>query len=570
MYILGISCYYHDAAAALLKDGQLVAASQEERFSRTKHDQSFPQNAIKFCLKKAKIRGKDLEHVVFYEKPFVKFERILFSHLQTYPQAAFAFKDAMNEWLGKKLWIKNEIANFLKINLDKILFCDHHLAHAASTFFCSPFKEAAILTVDGVGEWTTATFGIGQGKKIQLNYEMRFPHSLGLLYSTLTAFLGFKVNNGEYKVMGLASYGKPKYKDKFKKIVKIHPDGSLTLNQDYFQYPYSSVQMFSPQFKRLFGSPPSLYENDQLNQYSADIAASLQAITEEALLKMSRHLYQKTKMKNLCLAGGVALNSRANYRLLTETPFKEIFIQPAAGDAGGALGAALYVDKLMNKSGRKFILEHAFWGEEYSDQKIEKALRQKKIAYQKIKSKKEITNLAVNLLLKGKIIGWFQGRAEWGPRALGNRSILADPRKAAMKDVVNSKIKFREAFRPFAPVIIEEAAQDFFKIKKINHPSQYMLLVTPVKKHALHQIPAVTHVDQTGRLQVIKKENNPSYYSIIKLFGKKTGVPVLLNTSFNLKGEPIVNSPQDALKTFFKSGLDALFMGSYLITKKSA
>jgi len=569
MNILGISCYYHDAAAALLKNSRLIAASQEERFTGKKHDTAFPCQSIDFCLKKARINKDELDYVIFYEKPFIKFKRIFFSHLATYPKAVSAFKDAMAEWLAKKLWLKTEIANYLKIENSKILFCDHHLAHAASAFFCSPFQRAALLTTDGVGEWSTATLGSGEKNKIKINYEMRFPHSLGLLYSTFTAYLGFRVNNGEYKVMGLASYGRPKYKNQIKKIVNIHSDGSLTLNPDYFTYSFSSTKMFSSKFEVLFGPQPPLYQNKKLNQVAADIAASLQEITEEILLKMCFFLYQKTKMKNLCYAGGVALNSRANYKLIKETPFENIFIQPAAGDAGGALGAALYLDKIINKKSTRFVMKHPYWGKEYDNRKIENSLKKENITYKKLKNESELIRQALDYLLQGKIIGWFQGRAEWGPRALGSRSILADPRNKKMKDIINSKIKFREPFRPFAPVVIEEKADRYFELKKINYLSPFMLCITSVKSKAAKKIPAVTHVDNTARPQIIKKKNNPLYYSLIKSFGQKTGIPVLLNTSFNLKGEPIVNSPKDALKTFFKSGIDALFIGSYLVTKKA-
>lgn len=591
MYILGISCFYHDAAAALIKDGKLVAAAEEEKFTRIKHDFSFPERAIDFCLNYAGLSGKDLDYVVFYEKPFYKFERILMTALQSFPKSWKVFTEAMLAWLGDKLWLKNIIKTKIGIDERKILFGEHHLSHAASAFYPSPFEEAAILTVDGVGEWTTAAIGIGRGTDIELFKEIKFPHSLGLLYSAFTAFLGFKINNGEYKVMGMAPYGQPKYINKiYDNLVKVASDGSFWLNMDYFSYHYSDQKTFNSKFEKIFGKPrtpemnfftskmrfPSYFGQKPANyrqmcrenEYYADVAASIQRVAEEILLKLVNSLYKETGMKNLCLAGGVGLNSKANGRILLETPFKQLFIQPAAGDGGGALGAALHVYHGLLGKPRTFVLEHAYWGKEYSEREIKEFLENNNINYEYLPQENELTTRIVNELLEGKVVGLFQGRFEWGPRALGNRSILADPRREEMKDIVNIKIKFREPFRPFAPVILEECAQDFFEVDDFvsQFPARYMLLVLPLKKDKANQIGAVNHMG-TARLQTIREEWNYRYYQIVKKFGQATGVPVLLNTSFNLRGEPIVNSPLDAFTTFRKSDLDLLVLEKFIIKK---
>jgi len=591
MYILGISCFYHDAAAALLKDGMLIAAAEEERFTRVKHDFNFPENAINFCLEYEQISRKDLDYVVFYEKPFHKFERILMTTLQNYPKSWKVFREAMLTWLGDKLWVKNIIKTKVGIDDHKILFGEHHLSHAASAFYPSPFEEAAILTVDGVGEWTTATMGVGKGTNIKLLKEIKFPHSLGLLYSAFTAFLGFKVNNGEYKVMGMAPYGEPRYIDKiYNNLIKVAPDGSFWINMEYFSYHYSDERTFNSKFENLFGKPrnsemnfftsntrfpsyfgqkPSNYgELCRENEYYADIAASIQRVTEEILLKLVNSLYKETGMRNLCIAGGVSLNSKANGRILQETPFKEIFIQPSAGDGGGALGAALHVyHEIMGKP-RTFVLEHAYWGKDYSYNEIKKFLESNNISYEYFSDNNRLLDRLVSNLVNGKVVGLFQGRFEWGPRALGNRSILADPRSEEMKNLVNTKIKFREPFRPFAPVILEEYTDDFFHGDNITtqFPARYMLLVLPLKESKAEKIKAVNHMG-TGRLQTIREEWNPRYYQIVKKFGEATGIPVLLNTSFNLRGEPIVNSPENAFNTFIKSGIDVLVLGDFIIRK---
>ena len=591
MYILGISCYFHDAAAVLLKDGQLVAAADEERFSRIKHDYGFPTRTIAFCLKKAGITAQDLDHVVFYEKPFVKFERILMSSLQTVPRSWKVFREAMLNWMGDKLWIKSKIQEELGIDKNKILFSGHHLSHAASAFFCSPFEEAAIMTVDAVGEWTTASSSVGKGTQITLDQEMRFPHSLGLLYSTFTAFLGFEVNEGEYKVMGMAPYGQPKYVDKVKKVIDIFDDGSFRLDMDYFSYHYSPVQMYNSKFERLFGPPrdpkllfftdstgypsyfgekPSNYnELAKHNQYYADIASSIQIVTEEVLVKMANHAHRRTGLKKLCMAGGVALNSVANGRILKETPFDELYIQPASGDGGGALGAALWVYHSVLGKPRKFVMEHAYWGEEYREDSIKEFLVNSGLKYEYIPDDDAVIARVVDALQEGKVAGWYQGRFEWGPRALGNRSIIADPRNADMKDIVNTKIKFREPYRPFAPSVLAESAEKYFDLPDAaNHyPSRFMLYVANVRESERATLPAITHVDGTGRLQTVHEAVNPRYYKLIKTFGEATGVPVILNTSFNLKGEPIVSSPADAAKTFGKSEMDLLILDRFIVKK---
>jgi carbamoyltransferase len=592
MYILGISCFYHDAAAVLLKDGVLVAAAEEERFTRIKHDFDFPENAIRFCLDFEGISSKELDYVIFYEKPFLKFERILMTSFQGFPKSWKAFREAMIAWLGDKLWVKSLIKDRLKIEEKKILFGEHHLSHAASAFYPSPFGKSAIMTVDGVGEWASATMGMGEGNNVKILKEIRFPHSLGLLYSAFTAFLGFKVNNGEYKVMGMAPYGRPKYIDKiYDNLIHVASDGSFWMNMDYFSYHKSDEQTFNSRFESLFGEPrpkemnfftsntrypsyfgekPSNYkELCRKNEHYADIAASIQKVTEEILLRLAQSLYEETGISNLCIAGGVGLNSVANGRILRETPFTQLFIQPAAGDSGGALGAALHAYHSLLGKPRHFTLEHAYWGKSYSETDIRSFLEEENIQHEYIQDDDKLIDRVVEDLVAGKVVGWFQGRFEWGPRALGNRSILADPRSEEMKDLVNIKIKFREPFRPFAPVILEEHAKEFFDTEDDitkQYPARYMLLVLPFMKDKANSINAVNHMG-TGRLQTIREEWNPRYYRIIKRFGEETDVPVLLNTSFNLRGEPIVNTPKNAYNTFSKSGIDALVLENYLIRK---
>lgn len=608
MYILGISCYYHDAAAALLQDGMLIAAAEEERFSRKKHDFSFPEQAIDFCLREAGISGQDLDYVVFYEKPLLKFERILMTTLQTFPKSWGVFRESMITWFNEKLWIKGKILTKLDIPDNKLLFVEHHLSHAASAFFCSPYDEAAILTVDGVGEWTTATVGQGtadwsngrQGSNAQetkthlsnsidLFSEVKFPHSLGLLYSAFTAFLGFRVNNGEYKVMGMAPYGRPNRIDDVMKLVDLGDDGSFTLNMDYFSFHHSTSRTFNDKFINLFGEP-RVHDSDfytptthprkdhplwdeqtaQTNQYYADIAASIQNVTEEAMLKMVNYAYERTGLKKLCMAGGVALNSVANGRILRESPFDEVFIQPAAGDAGGALGAALYAYHVLLGHPRKFVMEHAYWGQRFTPESVKAAIDQTGRRFEVAEDPEKMAEMMVDDLLAGKVISLFQGRFEWGPRALGNRSILADPRGPEMKEIVNARIKFREPFRPFAPVILEDRASEYYadlSDPACHYPLRYMLMVYKTMNGKGEEIQAVTHEGGSGRMQTVRRDWNPLYYRAVELFGEATGVPVLLNTSFNLRGEPIVTTPINALNTFGKSDIDTLYMDGFVVRK---
>jgi len=589
--ILGVSCYFHDAAAALLRDGQLVAAAEEERFSRKKHDFGFPENAIEFCLRTAGIKATDLDYLVFFEKPFLKFERLLLTSMQTFPRSLKVFREAMLTWLGDKIWIRHLIQNKLGVPGEKILFSEHHLSHAASSFLCSPFEEAAILTIDGVGEWTTASIGVGKGTQVRLLKEIRFPHSLGLLYSAFTAFLGFEVNEGEYKVMGMAPYGKPRYVEKVHRLLKIGADGSLWLDTDYFAFHRSPTRAFNRKFEALFGPPrapqshfftptsgypayfgprPADFDAEAArNQYYADVAASIQAVTEEVLLTMARAAYAETGLPRLVLAGGVALNSVANSRILRETPIEELFIQPAAGDGGGAVGAALYAHHCLLGKPRAFVMEHAYWGQAYGGAPVRSAVAQCGLRAEQIGDEERLVERVVDALDQGRVIGWFQGRFEWGPRALGNRSILADPRRADMKDIVNTKIKFREPYRPFAPSVLVDDAERFFDLPdaKRHYPARFMLYVVPVKDGARDKLPAITHVDGSARLQTVERELNPRYHRLIEAFGQLTGVPVLLNTSFNLKGEPIVASPADALSTFVRSGMDLLVLDDWIVQK---
>ena len=594
MNILGISCFYHDAAAALIRDGDLIAAAEEERFSRKKHDYSFPDRAIDFCLQRAGLKGPDLDYVVFHEKPLVKFERILMTVLGVYPKTSRVFREAMVAWFNEKLWIKGRIMKKLGVRPDQILFSEHHMSHAASALFCSPFEEAAIMTVDGVGEWTTTTLGrgktdwIGGGENhIELFEEIHFPNSLGLLYSAFTAFLGFEVNEGEYKVMGMAPYGEPRYLDKVYKLIDVNDDGSFRLNMEYFAFHKSTEQTINSRFLDLFGTPrrsdadfytrtthpkrdlPHWDERIAAeNQDYADIAASIQRATEEILLKMANHLHRKTGLTKLCAAGGVMLNSVANGRILRETPFDDMFIQPAAGDAGAALGAALWAYHVVLQRPRKFVLNHCYWGDNFSAGEVADFLRENNIAHEQFDNEEVMLDRVTEHLTSGQVMGWFKGRFEWGPRALGNRSILADPRHAAMKSVVNEKIKFREPFRPFAPVILEERTREFFDLpeSKNHRAARFMQFVVPIRESKQDLVSAVNH-QGTGRLQTVQRDVNPSYYQLVEKFGEATGVPVLLNTSYNLRGEPMVWCPANAFRTFRNSGLDMLVMENCLIKK---
>lgn len=565
MYILGISCFYHDASACLLKDGEIIAAAEEERFTRKKHDISFPINAINWCLKYANITGKDLDYVGFYEKPIVKFERILYQNLEMFPRSFGMFYQAMPSWINEKLRIQSLIRKKVNYKGD-ILFVKHHLAHAASSYLVSPFNESAILTMDGVGEWETTTIGYAKDNDIELFKTIDFPHSVGLLYSAFTAFLGFTVNNSEYKVMGLAPYGEPKYYDKIRKLIDIKEDGSYHLDMSYFLYHYKMV-MPSKKFIQEFG--PVRKPSDPVTKYHEDIAASLQKVTEEVLFKMLNHLYGMTKCKNVCLAGGVALNSVANGKILRNTPFKNIFIQPAAGDHGTSIGVANYIYNTLLGNKRNYIQTSAYLGPGFTTEEIKKFLDDNKIKYTTFSSDKEIVKTAANMLWKDNVIGWFQGRMEWGPRALGSRSILSNPCNPKMKDILNLKVKHREKFRPFAPVITVEDCNKYFECDMpVPVPTDFMLMVYPIKEDKRKLIPAVTHVDGSGRLQTIRREQNPLYYDVVKEFEKLSGVPILINTSFNIRGEPITCTPYDAYKCMMGTGIDYLIMDKFLIKRE--
>ncbi len=561
MNILGISCYYHDSAAALIQDGILIAAAQEERFTRKKNDPDFPINAIHYCLQEAGITINDIDYIGFYDKPLTKFDRILQTSISTWPLSLPSFIKAMPVWLKEKLWVPGAIRDQLNYN-GPILFSDHHISHAASAFLVSPFEEAAILTMDGVGEWDTTTYGVGRGTDIQLTKTIHFPHSLGLLYSAFTYYLGFRVNSAEYKVMGLAPYGTPRFYDLImKNLIDVKPDGSFRLNMDYFIYD-RALTMTGKKFEQLFGEPRREQEST-LTQFHKDVAASLQKVTDDVVVAMANHIYQETKLPNLCMAGGVALNCVANSKILQRTPFKEIFIQPAASDAGGALGVAFYIYNTVLKNPRTFKMEHAFYGPGFSDDEIQKFLTEHDITAKKLPRAQLIDE--VSQIINGEnVIGWFQGRMEFGPRALGARSIIADARNKENWQKVNLKIKYRESFRPFAPTVLEERTADYFEF---DRPSPYMLLVAQVREDK-RIVPAITHVDGSARLQTINRASHPEYYDLIQAFEQKTGCPVIINTSFNVRGEPIVCTPVDAFKCFMNTEMDYLVLGSFLLDKK--
>lgn len=563
--VLGISCYYHDAAAALVRDGQLVAAAEEERFNRQKHYNGFPEQAVRYCLEEAGLTIDQVDHVCFYEKPLVKFTRILETILACWPRTYRPWLKAMPLWLGHRLRIAHEIQEKLGTDRD-ILFCRHHLSHAASAFLVSPFEEAAILTADGVGEWTTTAWGVGRGNGIELRKELRFPHSVGLLFSAITAYLGFRVNDAEWKVMGLAPYGKPTYVDRFRQVVDIKEDGSIRLDLRYFAHAYSTDRTISPAWERLFRRPQR-HPESELTDFHRDIAHSGQKIVEEIMVKTAKHVREQTGMTRLCIAGGVGLNCVANWRILKESGFDDIFIQPAAGDSGGALGAAFYTYNCALQKPRAFVMRHALWGPRFSDDRIKQALDRALAAYERIDDEAELLERTAKLIADGRVVAWFQGRLEFGPRALGARSLLADARNPAMKDIINAKVKFRESFRPFAPAVLRERAHEYFDITE-DMDAPFMLLVPSVREEKRAVIPAVTHEDGTGRVQTVTDEDNGRYYRLIRAFGERTGVPVVINTSFNVRGEPIVCTPEDAYHTFVHTGIDALVIGNYVVTTK--
>ena len=561
MNILGISCFYHDSAAALIKDGILVAAAQEERFTRKKHDQDFPTNAICYCLQEGKIQAQDLDYIGFYDKPFTKFERLLTTYVATFPKGLPSFLKAMPIWLKEKLWIPQKIREELG-DAGKLLFIEHHLSHAASAFFVSPFSEAAILTADGVGEWETTTMGMGNDRSLTLTKSIHFPHSLGLLYSAFTYYLGFRVNSAEYKVMGLAPYGKPIYGDLIlRELISLKEDGSFRLNMKYFAYDYG-LTMTSKYFHTLFGAPPRTPEST-LTQFHKDVAASIQYVTDEIMVRMTTDLHKKTGSDHLCLAGGVALNCVSNSKVLASSGFKKIFIQPAAGDAGGAVGAAYYIYHMLLKNKRTYTWSHNFLGPEYSNEAIEQVLNQLNLEGERFNNDSLLKRTA-QLIADQQVVGWFQGRMEFGPRSLGARSILADARNQENYSRVNLKIKFRESFRPFAPTVIMERMKEYFEF---DQPSPYMLFVAQVRPDR-RTIPAVTHVDGSARLQTIAREDHALFYDLIIEFEKLTGCPVIINTSFNVRGEPIVCTPFDAIKCFLRTDMDYLILGNFILDKR--
>ena len=593
--ILGISAFYHDSAAAIVLDGKIIAAAQEERFTRIKHDSSFPNNAVEFVLKFSNLKLSDVDHIVFYEKPFLKFERLLETYVAFAPRGFAQFVKAMPIWLRDKLFQKKMLLNLLKEHDDnfkdenKMLFSEHHLSHAASAFYPSPFNEAVVLTADGVGEWATTTVAVGKGNKLNMKKEIHFPHSLGLLYSAFTYYTGFKVNSGEYKLMGLAPYGEPKYYNQIKdNLIDIKNDGSFRLNQDFFNYA-TGLTMTNDKFHNLFGKRPRNSKEDKITQFHMDIAASIQKVTEDIMLSLAISLRQEFNIPNLCLAGGVALNCVANGKILKEKIFDNIWIQPAAGDAGGSLGAALAFWHIEQNKERKISntddMQGSYLGPQYSQQEVEKKLNDLGAKFE-ILNEENLINRVTEDLSKGNVIGWFQGRMEFGPRALGARSIIGDPRSPSMQKNLNLKIKYRESFRPFAPSVMREDLSDWFEM---DCDSPYMLFVSdvaPNKRRTMtkdekalfginklnvkrSEIPAVTHVDYSARIQTVHEETNSKYYKLLSEFKKKTGCPVLVNTSFNVRGEPIVNTPEDAFNCFMGTELDILAIGNCYLNKES-
>jgi len=587
MNILGISAFYHDSAACIVQDGVIIAAAQEERFTRKKHDYSFPINAIKFCLDYTNLSSNAINYIAFYDKPFLKFERILETYLTYAPFGIHSFLKAIPLWIKKKLWIKDIIQSELNYS-GEIIFSEHHESHAASAFYPSPYKEAAFITMDGVGEWSTTSFGIGKNNSLSLLADIRFPDSLGLLYSAFTYYTGFKINSGEYKVMGLAPYGEPKFKHLiYDHLIDVKPDGSFKMNMKYFDY-CAGVRMTNSRFHRLFGGPPRKPES-HLSQRDMDLARSVQDVVEEIVLKMAAHVQKETGMKNLCLAGGVALNCVANGKILQSGLFDNIWIQPAAGDAGGAIGAALltwhqYLNNERNLLGNNDSMKGTYLGPKYENNTIESFLKTHHYLYQEL-TDHEIPDMVADLIGKEKVVGWFQGRMEFGPRALGARSIIGDARSPSMQKTMNLKIKYRESFRPFAPSVLVEDISNYFEI---DRESPYMLLVADIKKErqiALSDeqnqltgleklnlirsdIPAVTHIDYSARIQSVNKATNPLYHQMISRFNEKYGCPVIINTSFNVRGEPIVCSPEDAYRCFMRTEMDYLIIGNFLLDKQ--
>jgi len=572
IFVLGISCFYHDSSATLLRDGVVVAAVAEERFTRIKHDTSFPVNAIVYCLENQNITIQDISYVGFYEKPLLKFERVLYQYLETFPSGIKTFLKSMPSWINEKLMVRRIIRKKLKYAGD-IFFIPHHLAHAASAFLVSPFKQSAIVTVDGVGEWTTATIGIGDNNSIKLIKEQVFPHSIGLLYSTITAYLGFHVNDAEYKVMGLSSYGlmdkdRNPYYQKLKRVIDIKKDGSYRLDFDYFVFHHAD-KMPSKRLCNLLDGPVRKPES-VLTQRHKDVAAALQIILEEVMTKILKHAHHLTECENVVLAGGVALNSVYNGKILKNTLFKNVWIQPDAGDGGTSMGAALYVYNSLLRYDRKFVLGNIYLGPLFSTRMVEQFLDKNNIQYYRFKDENGLVDKTAKLIYENNIVGWFQGRMEWGPRALGARSILANPLNPEMQNILNKKVKHREEFRPFAPAVLYEEAPKYFEVDNpLPAITDFMLMVYPAKKEWTGKIPSVVHVDGSARLQTVREKWNPLYYQTIKKFGRLSGVPIIINTSFNVRGEPIVCSPLDAYKCMMGTKIDYLVMDKFLISRKS-
>ncbi len=565
MIVLGVSCYYHDSAAVLIEDGKVLAAAGEERFSRKKHDNDFPTSAIQYCLDWVNVSARDVDVVAFYEKPLVKFERVLAQHIDTFPLGAKVFRENIGLWFSRKLKIKETLRNKHGYT-GKIVYIPHHLSHAASAFYLSGFTQAAIVTIDGVGEWATTTMGEGMGNKIALEKEIRFPHSLGLLYSAITAYLGFEVNDAEYKVMGYAAYGDPKrYTEQFSRLISLHNDGSFSLNMSYFTYTWRD-RMYNRKLEELFGLPTRPKESG-VKQVYADIAAGLQSTLETAVFRIVSAAHKRYKTDQLCLAGGVALNSVMNGKLLSHTPFRKIYIPPDPGDGGGSMGAAMYAYSAQTKQA----MRPGFFpdlGPSYPRRQIQTVLDAYGLVYKEVENEEMLLDVVSGYLVNQKVIAWFQGRMEWGPRALGFRSILASAGKAEMKDIINAKIKHRELFRPFAPAILDTYVNEYFSMdKKLSESAKYMLMVYPFTRKGKNRVPATVHVDGTGRLQVIERKDNPLYYDLIESFRKKTGTPVILNTSFNVRGEPIVCSPRDAVECFLKTDIDYLVIDRFVVRK---
>jgi carbamoyltransferase len=572
--ILGLSFDYHDAAAALVVDGAPVAAAPEERFTRLKHDRRLPARAIAFCLERAGLTAADLDAVVFYEKPFRKLSRILAGAVSTFPSSGALFRRAMGAWIDERLWVGPRIESALGVAPEKILYCEHHLSHAASAFLCSPYDAAATLTVDGVGEWATAA--IGRGRRagpggdfdLSLDVELRYPHSLGLLYSAFTAYLGFEVNEGEYKVMGLAPYGTPRHADTIRGMLEPFADGSFRLDLDWFAFHRDPARAYSRKFEEAFGPARAPGSGDPAgDKRLCDVAASVQLVCEELMLGLAREAHRRTGSPSLCLAGGVALNAVSNERLLRETPFRSVWIQPAGGDAGGALGAALYAAHALGRPAR-YEMKRADLGPEHPASAASAALKAAGLPFVELRGEDDLCERVGGLLAEGKVVGWHQGRSEWGPRALGQRSILADPRPAAMKETVNAKIKFRELYRPFAPSICAGAAAEWFDLPGSPAPDPYRFMLATARTRADRRdaLAAVTHVDGSARVQAIDPAQSPLFHRLAESMGRRAGAPAVLNTSFNLKGEPIVETPADAVATFLDSGMDALAIGPFLTT----